>query len=107
MIHDRFWILRAEALEEPDARGYRWSRVDGATSHPAVVEAARALDPGAMEPPVMWGEWRFEDRDGATLVTWRGCQDIGGSVPMWVQLWAAGRSLPAAVADLIHEAERR
>jgi hypothetical protein len=58
----------------------------------------------------MWGEWRFErptDPAGPTRVIWRGCQDIGGAVPLWLQVWAAGRSLPAAVADLVHEAERR
>lgn len=106
LIHDRFWVLRARALREEGVRGYRWSRVDGAT-FPAVVERAQAVDEGAMEPPVMWGEWRFESTPGPTKVTWRGCQDIGGRVPLWIQVWAAGRSLPAAVADLVHEAERR
>lgn len=107
LIHDRFWILKAEALREEGVRGYRWSRVDGATSYPGVVKRAQAFDDGAMEPPVMWGEWRFQATAGPTKVTWRGCQDIGGHVPLWLQVWAAGKSLPSAVADLVHEAEKR
>lgn len=104
LISDRFWVLAVEARREPAARGFRWQRVEGA-AWPQVLARAAAIDAGAMEPPIMWGEWRFEAQDGPTRVVWRGCQDIGGAVPQWLQTWAGGRSLPDAVADLIHAAQ--
>lgn len=110
MIHDRFWILGVDAVADGDGtRGFRWT-LEEVAAWPAVVARATGFDAGAMPPEVMWGEWLFAPAaagaPGPTRVVWRGCQDIGGNVPLWLQTWAGGRSLPAAVADLVHEAER-
>ncbi|MCB9680589.1 MAG: hypothetical protein H6733_03885 [Alphaproteobacteria bacterium] len=107
LVHDRYWVLAVDAIREPDALGFAWERVDAEQDWPDVVAKAEGFDKGAMQPPIMWGEWRFERTPGLTHVVWRGCQDIGGRVPLWLQVWASGRSLPAAVADLVHAAEQR
>lgn len=111
MIHDRFWVLDVTAVRDANGtRGFRWDQVDAASQWPAVVAHAQSLDSEAMQPPVMWGEWLFEPTgavDRPTRVVWRGCQDIGGVIPLWLQAWAGARALPNAVADLVHEAERR
>ncbi len=99
-MSDRLWVLRATAVHDGDARAMRWNR-EPASAWPAV-------QPGdAMEMPVSWGEWAFAPASGGgSVVEWRGCQDIGGAVPAWLQTWGATRSLPSAVSDLVHAAER-
>lgn len=106
LVHDRYWVLEAHALRHGEVRGYRWARVEADTAWPEVVARARAVDAGALQPPVMWGEWIFEPEGEASRVTWRGCSDIGGRIPSWLQVWASARSLPDALLDLVREAER-
>jgi len=106
-MNDRYWLLRAEATTGEGVAAMRWRRVDAEAGHPDVVRRAQAIDTRAMQPPIMWGEWRFSVESGHTVVEWRGCQDVGGRIPRWLQTWGATRSLPVAVEDLIVEAQRR
>lgn len=106
LIHDRFWVLAVDAIREPGKAGFRWSRAE-ASAWPVVTATAQAFDRNAKEVPLMWGEWLFLAEEDGTRVVWRGCQDVGGALPLWLQVWAAKRSLPAAVEDLVHAAEKR
>jgi hypothetical protein len=99
-LADRFWVLRARAVVAEGAYTMRWER-EPAAAWPAVDAGV------AMEMPVSFGEWSFSPRpDGPTAVTWRGCQDLGGAVPAWLQTWGATRSLPTALVDVIHAGAR-
>lgn len=107
LVADRFWIVRSGVKVLPDGeRRYTWERVP-ADRHPTVRDKAQAWAGKAIEPPVNWGEWMFRPSGGALQVRYRGCSDIGGAIPDWLQKLVASRTLPDTVADLVREARKR
>jgi hypothetical protein len=107
MVYDRYWIMEGHTASIGDARRFRWNRIDAAKRYPAAVARAQAIEAGAVEPPVSWGEWLFTPKNGLTEVSYRNCVDVGGRLPMSIQTWVATRTMPDTVADLIREAKKR
>lgn len=102
---DRYWIMRGSRMDQGGTIRLRWDRVpDGSYVE---LRAEMQADGGAIEPPVNWGEWVFEPRDSGARVYYRLCSDPGGSIPGFVERWAATRTMPDAVVDLVKEARRR
>ncbi len=106
MVYDRYWIMEGHTTSLGDARRFRWNRIDAATRYPAAVARAQAIESGAVEPPVSWGEWLFTPKNGLTEISYRNCVDVGGRLPMSIQTWVATRTMPDTVADLIREAKK-
>ncbi len=107
LVADRFWVLRGDIIPQPgEAKVFRWHRIDGAAKYPKITERALAYHSGAIEPPINWGEWSFRPGPEGTVVRYRGCSDVGGSLPASVQKWVAQRTLPDTVADLLREAAK-
>lgn len=107
MVYDRYWVMEGHAANLGDARRFRWNRISAAAHYPAVVARAQAIEAGAVEPPISWGEWLFTPKGGVTEIAYRNCVDVGGRLPMSIQEWAATRTLPDTVADLIRETKKR
>jgi hypothetical protein len=108
LVADRYWVLRG--VTSPVGDGglrYRWERLPAQTAHPSAHADAMGRSSGAIEPPINWGEWSFVPKDGRVEVTYRGCADVGGSLPDSIQRLVATRTLPDTVADLVLEAQRR
>jgi len=107
-VADRYWFLRASVLRNGGERVFRWELVDPQSAHPAELAKLVAQYPGAVMTQVNLGDWTFTPRsDGTTAVRYRICTDAGGSLPQWLGEFAATRTLPTNVADIVREAQRR
>ncbi|MCB9663336.1 MAG: hypothetical protein H6732_04430 [Alphaproteobacteria bacterium] len=107
LVADRYWIVRARTERGPEgAARFTWTRVPVDT-YPDAKAKALGFASNAMEPPVNWGEWAFQPTEGGLEVRYRGCSDIGGAIPQWLQKAVAQRTLPDTVADLVREAKKR
>jgi hypothetical protein len=91
----------------PEGQRYRWEKLDAATAYPDVRTRALGISSGAIEPPATWGQWTFVRNAAGTVVNYRACADVGGSLPAGIRKWVATRTLPDTVADLVLEAQRR
>lgn len=97
---DRYWVLRGST--DGANQRYRWHRVAG-SDHPSI----RPVAEGAIEPPINYGEWRFQEAPNGTSLRYRACADFGGPVPTAVQRWVTVQQVPALIEDLVTEAARR
>jgi hypothetical protein len=108
MVADRWWLLRAwTETSEAQTLRYRWRRVDAATAYPEVHARVAEQFPGAIELPVNWGEWLFEDKGEERVASYRVCTEMGGSLPKWIQRLAIRRTLPDNIVELVGEAKKR
>lgn len=105
-VADRYWFLRGWAETRGTVYSWRWEHIDPAT-YPAALARVLLSSSGALGTTVNVGEWMFTERDGSTDVRYRLCTDAGGSIPRWVGEFAATRTLPTNVADLVKEGRRR
>jgi carbon monoxide dehydrogenase subunit G len=53
------------------------------------------------------GDWTFTPEGDKTRVRYRICTDAGGRIPQWMGEFAATRTLPTNVADLIRSVKKR
>jgi len=107
LVADRFWVLRGKTLREGEDIRFRWWRESWQEVYPEAAERIATDHPKAIEPPINYGEWQFAPQEEGTLVVYRACADVGGSLPTSIQRFVASRTLPDTVADLVLEARRR
>jgi hypothetical protein len=103
-IKDRYWFCRATVVGDPSGPGpveFRWVPVDPAATYPDRYARIQDEHSGALQPSVNVGAWVFNTVGGQTEVRYRICTDAGGSIPDWAGEFAALRTLPTNVADLI------
>lgn len=107
LVHDRFWVLRGEpATLDGGTTRFRWTRLDAASTYPAVHAELTGDAVDALEVPVNWGEWHFTPTpDGPTDIAYRVCTDAGGAVPTWLQRVTTRKTLPDVVINLIGAAK--
>ncbi len=105
-VADRYWFLEGRSSETEAASVYAWRHIDPA-EHPDVLAEILGLRPSAVSTGVNVGEWRFTPAGGKTALRYRLCTDAGGSIPKWAGEFAATRTLPANIADLVKEAAKR
>lgn len=100
---DRYWTIRGEPMRTATGARYRWHRVDPSGYPGVAARVGRAI-----EPPINYGEWRFDAAlGGGTDLRYRSCADFGGRVPTSIQRWLNTQQLPGMVAELVTEARRR
>lgn len=102
---DRFWVVRGEpvALSEEQAR-YRWTREDAAR-WPISVETSASLARRPVELPESYGEWLFTRNGEETVVRYRACADLGGSLPEGMVAWVTRQQVPSLMAELVQAAQ--
>jgi hypothetical protein len=105
-VADRYWFLRGWAETKGAVHVWRWEHIDP-TTYPAALARVLVSSSGALGTTVNVGEWMFTEQSGSTEVRYRLCTDVGGSIPRWVGEYAATRTLPTNVADLVKEGRRR
>ena len=121
-VADRVWFLHATSGRRGDERVFAWEQIDGATAFPEAWARVKAAFPGAVPTTVNVGDWTFtpgpspptplpaarrEGMASSTSVRYRICTDAGGNIPRWVGEYAARRTLPTNVADIVLEVGRR
>jgi hypothetical protein len=107
VVADRYWVVTGTRASLPDgAARFSWAQLP-AEAHPEVDEAARARSDRALRLPVTVGEWSFEPREGGSWASYTNCADPGGRLPDWVVRFAATRTVPDNMADLVREARTR
>lgn len=106
-VADRAWFLRGEAVRQGSERVFRWDRVDPA-GYPQARAAIEAVSSGAVVTQVNLGDWTFSPQpDGDTRIRYRICTDAGGSIPRWAGEYAATKTLPTNLGDIVREVKRR
>jgi len=107
MVADRFWFSHGR-IERTDAQlGWHYQKLEQGGDYKEAYQAHRAKHPKAVEPPVSVGSWTFRSSDAGTLVVYRVCTDVGGTLPGPVQRMATRSTLPNSVSDLILEGLRQ
>lgn len=108
LVSDRYWVLRGTPKHlEGGGKSFRWDRLSPAEAYPKLHERVMTYNSHAIEPPTNFGEWAFLPVNGKTEAHYRVCTDSGGSLPLSIQKWAAQRTLPDTVGDLVREGKRR
>ena len=106
-VADRAWFLQGELVRTPTERRFVWDRVDPA-AHATAWADVRARFPDAVLTGVNMGDWTFTPQgDGRTRIRYRICTDAGGSIPRWAGEYAATKTLPTNVGDIVREVTRR
>lgn len=107
-VADRFWFLRGSSFTSGAERGFRWEPIDGKTAWPQAWAEVATKFPGAIIPAINVGDWTFTPVSASqTRVRYRICTDAGGNLPDWAGQWAATKTLPTNIADLVGEVKRR
>lgn len=107
LVSDRYWVVRG-VTERPGPREARFTWIQlPHEDFVAADERARALSDDAIRLPITVGEWRFEVRGAQSWATYSNCADPGGRLPDWVVRFAATKTVPENLADLVREARRR
>ena len=106
-IADRYWFLHGATFASGDSRVFSWELVDPTTKWPAALAQVREKFPSAVMTSVNVGDWTFTPVTNGTRVRYRICTDAGGNIPRWMGEYAATRTLPTNVADIIREVRRR
>lgn len=106
-IADRAWFLNGRVLRNGAERAFAWEPIDPAT-HPTTWADVQARFPDAVVTRVNLGDWTFTpEADGTTRIRYRICTDAGGNIPRWAGEYAATRTLPTNVGDIVREVSRR
>ncbi|MBL8616128.1 MAG: hypothetical protein JNM72_11005 [Deltaproteobacteria bacterium] len=105
-IADRYWFLEGRSLPGEEQARFTWRHIDP-EAHPAVLAEIKNLRSSAVSTVVNVGEWRFTKGAAGTELRYRICTDAGGAIPRWAGEFAATRTLPSNLADLVLEARRR
>lgn len=104
---DRFWVLRGTSLTTPSgASVFFWDRFDWKSAYPALAAEISTTRPKAVEPDPNFGAWAFSPSAAGATMDYYLCTE-SGSLPQWLQKAAATRTVPAAMADVVREAQRR
>lgn len=106
-IADRYWFLHGATYQSGESRVFSWELVDPSTKWPAALAQVREKFPSAVMTSVNVGDWTFTPVSVGTRVRYRICTDAGGNIPRWMGEYAATRTLPTNVADIIQEVRRR
>lgn len=102
---DRFWVVRGEPVVLSDAQTrYRWTREDAA-NWPFAIETSAALARRPIELPESYGEWLFTADGDETVVRYRACADLGGSLPEGMVAWVTRQQVPSLMAELVQAAQ--
>lgn len=102
-VSDRVWFLRGTPARVGESRVFRWDRVDAATRYPEKLKQLQSTYPDLVETRVNLGDWTFTPEDGRTRVRYRICTDAGGAIPEWAKEYAAKKTLPTNVADIVRQ----
>lgn len=105
-IADRYWFVEGRSHRSEAEARFSWRHIDPA-AHPAALAEIQALRSAAVSTVVNVGEWRFRKAATGTALRYRICTDAGGAIPRWAGEFAATRTLPTNLADLVLEARRR
>lgn len=106
-IADRAWFLHGRVVRNGAERGLAWEPIDP-TAYPQVWGDVQKRFPDAVVTRVNLGDWTFSPQaDGTTRIRYRICTDAGGNIPRWAGEYAATRTLPTNVGDIVREVTRR
>ncbi len=105
-IADRYWFLESVSTKTETSARFWWRHVDPA-QYPEAQAKVLGLRANAIATTVNVGEWRFDQVAAGTQLSYRLCTDAGGNIPKWAGEFAATRTLPANIADVVKEAQRR
>ncbi len=103
---DRYWVLRGQASNPGGAQVFSWDRFDWRSAFPDLASELATTRPKAVEPDPNFGAWAFRSTGSTSTITYYLCTE-SGSLPQWLQKAAATRTVPAAMADVVREAQRR
>lgn len=106
-VADRYWFVRGTPARSGEVRGFYWVQIDPAKTYPKEHAEVQQRFPGAVMTQVNVGNWAFAPEAGQTRVTYRICTDAGGNIPDWAKEYAAKKTLPTNVADIVREGLRR
>lgn len=106
-VADRAWFVRGEVLRQGDTAIFRWNQIDADALYPDQVAAVKAEHSGVVFTRVNAGDWTFTPEGALTRIRYRICTDAGGDLPASIGQYAATKTLPGNLADIVQEARRQ
>jgi len=107
-VRDRYWFLEGTTLSDPNTGvvEFRWNHIDPALYPAEHAEVLSRYDKAILTTTNI-GRWLFTPSHEGVSVTYQLCTDIGGAIPQWAREFAAKKSLPTNIGDLVRAGRQR
>lgn len=102
-VADRVWVLHGTPMVVGSARVFRWDRLDGGAAYPDALARVKQSRPDVVETTVNLGDWTFTPQGETTTIRYRICSDAGGDIPEKAKEFAAKKTLPTNLADIVRK----